>query len=165
MKPPETKGRTKWWHVVVVIPLLPMLIALGVIALIAFAVASACIHVVVWTWWCLRGRDILLVYSDSPIWRDYFEQNILPHLGDRAIVLNWSQRKHWRLTVARLAFSHFGGYRQFNPLAVVFRPFRRTRTFRFWKPFRDFKHGRPAALEKMELEFFSLIDVQRPGSR
>jgi hypothetical protein len=157
------RRRTKWWHVVVVVPLVPLLIAVGVIALLAFAVASACMHVVVWTWWCLRGRDILFVYSDSPIWRDYVEQNILPHLGDRAIVLNWSQRKQWRLSVARLAFHHFGGYRQFNPLAVVFRPFRRTRTFRFWEPFRDFKHGRPAALHTMELEFFSLIGVQGPS--
>jgi hypothetical protein len=163
MKAPEAQRRTKWWHVVVIIPLLPLLIALGLIALMAFAVASASMHLVVWAWWCLRGRDILLVYSDSPIWRDYFEQDIIPHLGDRAIVLNWSQRKHWRLTVARLAFSHFGGYRQFNPLAVVFRPFHRTRTFRFWKPFRDFKHGRSAALQEMELEFFSLIGVQKKG--
>jgi len=157
------RRRTKWWHVVVVVPLVPLLIAVGVIALLAFAVASACMHVVVWTWWCLRGRDILFVYSDSPIWRDYVEQNILPYLGDRAVVLNWSQRKQWRLSVARLAFHHFGGYRQFNPLAVVFRPFRRTRTFRFWEPFRDFKHGRPAALHTMELEFFSLIGVQGPS--
>jgi hypothetical protein len=44
---------------------------------------------------------------------------------------------------------------------VVFRPFHRTRKFRFWKPFRDFKHGRPAALQEMELEFFSLIGVQK----
>jgi len=37
------------------------------------------------------GRDILLVYSDSPIWHDYIEERILPHLGERAVVLNWSQ--------------------------------------------------------------------------
>jgi hypothetical protein len=159
------KRRTKWWHVVVVVSLLPLLIALGVIAFLAFAFASASIHVVVWTWWCLRGRDILFVYSDSPIWRDYIEQHILPHLDDRAIVLNWSQRKQWRLSVAWLAFHHFGGYRQFNPLAVVFRPFRRTRTFRFWEPFRELKHGQPAALEKMEREFFSLIGVQSLNPR
>jgi hypothetical protein len=163
MNAPATRGRAKWWRVVVVVPLVPVLIAVVVIALLAFAVASACMHVVVWTWWCLRGRDILFVYSDSPVWRDYVEQNILPHLGERAIVLNWSQRKQWRFSVARLAFHHFGGYRQFNPLAVVFRPLRRTRTFRFWEPFKDFKHGRPAALQTMELEFFSLIGVQRPS--
>ena len=159
------KIATKWWHVVAIIPLLPLLIALAVIAIVAFAVSSVCMHVAVWTWWCLRGRDILFVYSDSPIWRDYVEKHILPHLGERAVVLNWSQRKRWRLSVARLAFHHFGGYRQFNPLAVVFHPFRRTRTFRFWEPFRDFKHGRPGTLHKIEREFFSFIGVQRPESQ
>ena len=57
--------------------------------------------------------------------------------------------------------STFGGWREFNPLAVVFRPFRRTRTFRFWQPFRDFKHGHPEALHRMESEFFGLIGVHR----
>ena len=161
----STKVATKWWHVVAIILLLPLLIAIVVIALVAFAVSSVCMHVTVWTWWCLRGRDILFVYSDSPIWRDHVEQHILPHLGERAVVLNWSQRKRWRLSVARLAFHHFGGYRQFNPLGVVFRPFGRTRTFRFWEPFRDFKHGRPGALQKIEHEFFSFIGVQRPESQ
>ena len=61
------------------------------------------------------------------------------------------------MSLARAAFYHFGGNRQFNPLAIVFRPFRRPRTFRFWQPFQDFKHGRPAALLKMESEFFALV--------
>jgi|SRR4026207_2397643 len=156
--------RTKWWHLVVVVALLPVLLAFAVVAALAFAVSSACVHVTVWTWWCLRGRDILFVYSDSPIWCDYVERHFLPYLGDRAVVLNWSQRKQWRFSVARLAFHHFGRYRQFNPLAVVFRPFHRTRTFRFWEPFKEFKHGQPAALQRMELEFFSLIGVQRRDS-
>jgi len=46
-------------------------------------------------------------------------------------------------------------------MAVVFRPFRRTRTFRFLEPFRNFKHGHPEALHRMESEFFGLIGVQR----
>jgi hypothetical protein len=63
--------------------------------------------------------------------------------------------------LARVAFHHFGGWREFNPLAVVFRPLRRTRTFRFWQPFRDFTHGYPEALHRIESEFFALIGVQR----
>jgi hypothetical protein len=85
----STKIATKWWHVAAIIPLLPLLIAFAVIAMVAFAVSSVCMHVTVWTWWCLRGRDILFVYSDSPIWHDYVEQHILPYLGERAVVLNW----------------------------------------------------------------------------
>ena len=155
----------KWWHVPFIVALAPVILVIVVAAFAAFLVSSVCLHVVVWTWWCLRGRDILLVYSDSPIWHDYIEQHFLPALRERAVVLNWSQRKRWRISVARLAFRHFGGSRQFNPLAVVFCPLRRTKIFRFWQPFREWKHGRPAALRQMEGEFFSLIRIQRPESK
>ena len=123
------------------------------------------LHLAIWTWWYLRGRDILFVYSDSPIWREHVEQHILPYLGERAVVLNWSHRKRWRISIARLAFHYFGGSREFNPLAVVFRPMRRTRTFRFWQPFRDFKHGRPEALRKLEHDSSRSLRSKDPGSR
>jgi hypothetical protein len=138
-----------------------VILAVAPLAIIFFIFTSICLRIFIWSWWCARGRNILFVYSDSPIWHDYIEQHILPNLGERAVILNWSQRKRWRLSLARVAFHHFGGYRQFNPLGVVFHPFRRTHVFRFWKPFRDFKHGHPEAVHKMEAEFFQLIGVQR----
>lgn len=152
---------SKWWRKVILILLLSLLVVILPLLLVVFVITSVCLRVVIWSWWCVRGRDILFVYSDSPVWHDYIEQHILPYLGERAVVLNWSQRKRWRISLARLAFHHFGGYRQFNPIGVVFRPFGRTRTFRFWQPFQDFKHGQPEALHKMETEFFGLIGVQR----
>ena len=69
-------------------------------------------------------------------------------------------RKRWSFSLARLAFYHFGGDRRFNPLAVMFQPFRRTRTFRFWEPFRDFKHGRPEALHALGKQFFTITGIQ-----
>jgi len=163
-----SKRKTPWWVMLVCIffsPLLliviPVLVVLFFALLALYLISTFCLHIIIWFWWCWRGHDILFVYSDSPIWHDYIEQQVLPHLGERAVVLNWSQRKRWRLSLARMAFYHFGSYRQFNPLGVVFRPFRRTRTFRFWQPFRDFKHGHPDALQKMETEFFQLIGVHK----
>jgi hypothetical protein len=151
-----------WWQVALLILLAPVLLLVVVVALVCVAMASVFLHLTIWTWWCLRGRDILFVYSDSPIWHEHIEARILPLLGERAIVLNWSQRKRWRVSIARLAFHHFGGYRDFNPLAVVFRPFRRSRVFRFWQPFKDFKHGHSEPLEKMEGDFLQLIGVRSP---
>ena len=159
-----------WWLIATLIVLSPLIAAVVVVGLPAiicvllvvfalYLITSVCLHLLVWLLWCLRGRDILFVYSDSPVWQQYVEQRLLPPIRDRAFVLNWSQRKRWRFSLARLVFQHFGGYREFNPLAVVFRPFRRTRTFRFWQPFRDFKHGKTATLYRMEKEFFSFIGV------
>jgi hypothetical protein len=155
------KHEQRWRRTAILIPLFPLVLAFVLLAIPLLIVFNVCLRIFIWWRWCLRGRDILFVYSDSPIWHDYVEQQILPYLGERAVILNWSQRKRWRFSLARIAFHHFGGDRQFNPLAVVFRPFGRTHTFRFLQPFRDMKHGHPDALQKMESEFFGLIGVQR----
>ena len=143
------------------VALAPLLLVLAIVAVLAYAIFTVCLHLAIWTWWCQRGRDVLFVYSDSPIWRGYIDERILPLLGARAVVLNWSERRRWRPSLSRMAFHHFGGSREFNPLAVVFRPFRRTRTFRFWQPFKQFKHGRPDALRSMEDALFKSMAVRR----
>jgi hypothetical protein len=161
MNPTKPNTKTKWWQLALFIPFAPLLLVIVVFWLVFCLVSTILLHIAIWTWWCIRGRDILFVYSDGPIWHDYIEQQILPQLGERAVILNWSQRTMWRFSLSRMAFYHFGGRRAFNPLAVVFRPFRRTRTFRFLQPFREFKHGHPETLHRMESEFFKLIGVHR----
>jgi len=155
----KQKRKPPWWLLALVIVLSPAILLIVIIVLALFIVTSICLHILIWTFWCARGRNILFVYSESPILHDYIEQRLLPPIRDRAIVLNWSQRKRWRFSLTRMAFHHFGGYREFNPLAVVFRPFRLTRKFRFWQPFRGFKHGKAAPLQQMEKDFFSMIEV------
>jgi hypothetical protein len=155
----ERMNKMKWWQVLLVAVLSPAILVFAVFVLVLFLVTHICIHLLIWSCWCARGRDILFVYSDSPIWHDYIEEHILPFLGARAVVLNWSHRKKWRFSLARMAFHHFGGYREFNPLGVVFRPLRRTRKFRFWQAFRDYKHGHPEQVQKMEREFFDFLGV------
>src|SRR5687767_13516288 len=108
------ESKFKWWQLALIISFAPVIIILITVALLFFVVSTVCLHIAIWMWWCLRGRDILFVYSDSPIWREYIDQHILPYIGERAVVLNWSQRKRWRISLARLAFHHFGGYRRFN---------------------------------------------------
>jgi hypothetical protein len=137
------------------IVLLPLIIV--VIAL--YLLGGLLLYVTIWCRWCLfNGRYVLFVYSDSPIWHDYIEEHVLPRLRDYAVVLNWSQRKQWRQTLAVLAFRYFGGYQAFNPMAVVFRPLRLARRFRFYEPFHEFKHGKTEALTQMEKEFYDLVD-------
>jgi hypothetical protein len=129
-----------------------------VVALTLHLLAGFLLHIAAWCWWCSRGRYVLFVYSESPIWHDHIEQHILPRLRDRAVVLNWSHRRRWRRTLSVLTFRFFGGSREFNPLAVVFRPFKLAREFRFYEPFRQFKHGKTGAVAKMEGELFALLD-------
>jgi hypothetical protein len=129
------------------------------VVLFLWLLASLLLCVLVWLLWCTRGKDILFVYSDSPIWYDYVEVHIIPRIESRAVILNWSKRRHWlrRWTLAALVFRNFGGGREFNPLALYFRPFRLHQSFRFWKAFRDWKHGRTATLKQIEGDFFRNI--------
>ncbi len=113
---------------------------------------------VIWLRWCMCGRRVLFVYSNSPIWQNYIEQGILPRLPERSIVMNWSERGKWnRFTLPAQAFFCWGGGKKFNPLGVVFRPFHMPLVFRFWEPFIEYKHGKPEALIKLEPEMFESI--------
>lgn len=154
----------KWLQVPLIA--LILVIALPVVLLVVGGqvLFSIALHVVIWTVWCGRGRDVLFVTSDSPVWGLYIRENLLPPLGDRVIILNWSERKKWRFSLARVAFYYFGGQHEYNPMAVVFRPFRRARVFRFWKAFRDWKNGNHRALLEVESTFLEAAHTRQPSA-
>jgi hypothetical protein len=118
-------------------------------------------HVLLLAFWAPRGCRVLFVYSNSPNWQAYCEREILPRLPETAVVLNWSDRKKWppRALATRL-FHAYGGGERFNPLGIVFRPFKPIRVFRFWQPFRDAKHGKPQELERVKSEFLTAVRGQ-----
>jgi hypothetical protein len=115
------------------------------------------LSVLIWIVWGTSGRHILFVHSNSPIWSEYIEQEIIPHIQGKAVILNWSERKMWKSSLAVWAFHYFGGRRNFNPMAIVFHPFRLNRTFRFYEAFQDYKHGSIESLTKIKAEFLSAI--------
>jgi len=143
--------------------LLAVLSPLIIVVLLLWVIATISLYISVWLLWCTRGKDILFVYSDSPVWRDYIENHIIPDIEARSVILNWSERRFWlrKFSLASLLFRHFGGYREYNPVAIYFQPFWRHRSFRFWKPFRDWKHDRPASLQQVEDDFFRSIGQVR----
>jgi hypothetical protein len=135
-----------------------------VLALIVWLAAAVVLQLIVWISWCPRGRYALVVYSNSPIWQDYFEQHVLPAIGDRGVVLNWSDRKRWRYSLPVALFHVFGGTREFNPMAVVFRPLAWPRRFRFYRPFQAFKHGRPQEVDEMRTSLLEMLEKLAPAS-
>ena len=149
------QGHGPWW----LWPLLIVLLPLVVIVALLWLINASLLLLVVWLTWCPRRRYALVVYSNSPVWQEYFERQVISRLGERAVVLNWSERKRWTLSLAVILFRVFGGSRDFNPIAIVFEPLAWPRTFRFYKAFRSFKHGQPEDVEKLRLEFFCLLDA------
>jgi hypothetical protein len=127
------------------------------IAVLTHVLWGLCVHLAICLFWCGRGRPMLFVYSDSSTSREYVEQEILPKICDCAVILNWSDRKRWQLSLAVIAFRRFGGNRAFVPIAVVFRPFRLAKIFRFYEPFQEYKHGKHEKVEQMKTELFAAV--------
>jgi hypothetical protein len=119
----------------------------------------------VWSWWIgSRKKRVLFVYSHSPNWQDHLERTVIPHLPPTAVVLNWSERQRWpRFALPVLLFRFFGGTREFNPIGLVFERFALVRRYRFWKPFRELKHGHPEALGDVEAQFLEDAIGQHSG--
>ena len=154
--------------VVGIVALAPLWIPLLLLVVLSRLLSSICLHLAVWLLWLPRSKRLLFVYSDSPIWQSYVEAHILPVIREQAIVLNWSQRREWsfRRSLAVSVFKHFGGYREFNPMAVVFYPLRLARVFRFFQPFQDFKHGKPQSLASVQQDLFQYLRLNeiRPNA-
>jgi hypothetical protein len=153
-----TENRAPWW----VWPLLLVCLPVVAIALLLWLAAAIALQITVWIAWCSRRKYALVVYSNSPIWQEYFEQHVLPAVGDRGVVLNWSERRQWSYSLPVALFWIFAGGRQFNPLAVVFQPLAWPRRFRFYRPFQAFKHGRPQEVEEMRRDLLTLLDGLAP---
>lgn len=158
MHAPEDFQRRRWPRIVqvpVVALLVLLLLPLIPLILLGYLIYGVVLQLVIWICWCTRGVNVLLVYSNSPHWQDYIEANIIPRLPPAIVKINWSERRTWkRFSLPVMAFRFFGGSREFNPLIVVFRPFRWGKTFRFWQVFRDYKHGNPVPLKTMENKLF-----------
>jgi hypothetical protein len=138
--------------------LLPVILLFAAPALIFYLLYTGTLYLLIWTAWLPYGKDVLFVYSDSPIWHDYMTGNLLPLVRERAVVLNWSERKQWSAwSLAVLALRHFGGGREFNPLVVLFPPVRRAKVFRFWSPFQEWKTGDKERVEKPRQDLLNIL--------
>jgi hypothetical protein len=143
-------------------PVLVVLLPLVIVVLTLWLLGALLVQIVVWATWCPRGRYALVVYSSSPIWCEYFQERVLPVVGSRAVVLNWSERSQWKFSLAVVLFKFFAGTREFNPLVMVFEPLTWVRRFRFYRPFRAFKHGRPEEVERLLGELRKVLDDVAP---
>lgn len=151
--PRKASSASKALIALLLISISPILI----IVVFLYFLWGAILYVAIWL--TSRKQFVIFVYSDSPTWKDYVEREILPYLQDQAVILNWSERRNWKNSLAVLAFSYFGGYRNFNPIGMVFRPFRLVRTYRFFEAFKEFKHGNPKIVEKTKKELFEILGV------
>jgi len=151
--PKKRSGVSKALITLLLIILSPLL----VVTVFLYLLWGAILYIAIWLTW--REQFVIFVYSNSPIWKEYIEKEILPQLQDREIILNWSERKNWKNSLAVLAFRYFGGYKNFNPMGMIFRPFRLVKTYRFFEAFQEFKHGDPKRVETLRKDLFGDIGL------
>jgi hypothetical protein len=110
-----------------------------------------------------KGRTILFVYSDSSNWKDYIETNILPRIEACSIILNWSKRREWgsQMQLETKLFNQWAGPGEFVPVAILFSPIGKPRTFRLWQPSDNPKQGKVRISKEVERAL--LETVKSPG--
>ena len=138
--------------------LMPLLLLYALVWLLCSSIIYLSVLVLVWLTWSPRGVSMLTVYSNSPHWQDYFEKGVLPSVKHESKVLNWSDRSTWPITFKTIVFAVFKGEKEYNPMIVLFTPFRWPKTLRFYQAFRDARHGREAPLRDLENELSLWID-------
>jgi hypothetical protein len=95
------------------------------------------------------GKDVVIVYTDSPHWKEYIEARWLPRWGHRAIVLDRSRPWRHDQPEARL-WRAMAGSAEHTPVVIVVPPHGKVKIVRFWLAFRDFKHGKDRKLREAE---------------
>jgi len=111
--------------------------------------------------WGSAGKRLVLVYSNSPNWQVYVEERWLPRLHTVAVVLNWSERVQWakQYPLEAEIFRAWAGEREFNPLAIVIPTDGSVQVIRFWRAFRDYKHGKHHALKVAEHDLEAALGI------
>jgi len=91
---PESTGR-KVARFAFIALLLPVIVPLAIVGLILHFLNKVVVYMLVWVWWLPKGKDVLYVSSDSPVWKEYMETEVFPLVAERAMVLSWSARSKW----------------------------------------------------------------------
>jgi hypothetical protein len=99
-----------------------------------------------------KGKTIIFVYSDSPNWKAYIETNILPRIEARSVILNWSRRREWgpQMQLETKLFNQWAGQGDFVPVAILFSPIGKPRTFRLWQLSDNTKQGKVGLSKEAE---------------
>ncbi len=161
----QTTGRKIFGALVLVLSA-PLWLPLVILGIVLSAAHRAVVFSLLWLRVVLTGKDILFVSSDSRIWRDYMSDEILPLVRERAIILNWSERRTWTFfSLAAHAFHVYGGVRDFNPMVVIIRPFRRAAIFRFLPAFKDYKHGHSESVSALREKLLLSLGLLAPANR
>jgi hypothetical protein len=138
--------------------LVPLLVIYAIPFVFVGGVYRTLVNLSVWWLWCRRGKDVFYMSSQSPVWREYMETHILPLVQERAVIVDWTERRELeRFSLKAAVARSYSREKEFNPIVVLFRPFHMRREFRFHGAFREYKHGKPEKVEVLRTELIEAL--------
>jgi hypothetical protein len=115
--------------------------------------------------WAAQGKDLVIVYSNSPQSAQYVQEEWLPHWHDRAVILNWSERAQWTESPEVDLFRAVVGRKEHNPVVIVVPRTGAIKVLRFWRAFRELAQGKNKTLRAMESQLDALLAEEPPIER
>jgi hypothetical protein len=85
-----TERKMGFWNRFFSGPGVILLIPCVIVVLLGFALYALSMAFVVRMASVVRGRYVVFVHSNSPVWQDYIADRILPRLPADTVILNWS---------------------------------------------------------------------------
>jgi hypothetical protein len=135
-----------------------LIFPLGVAFIVAWVLATILLHLALLVAWLPRGRRVLFVSSDDPRWKAYLDEQVVPRLPKTAARLDWSARDRWSpFDLGVWLFRMWSGPREYNPIAIVVRPWRGPRVYRLYEAFEEAERGRPARLRDASAELLAAV--------
>lgn len=123
----------------------PVFYAIFVLFILLYAALSPLVYFyglllcpMVWIEWEKQGKDVLVIQAESEHSREWMTR-LSPLISNRAVILNWGQRKLWdRWSLPVQLYQVFGPhgmperFTEFSlPSVILFRQLRRPKTFTF----------------------------------
>lgn len=130
---------------------------------VAYGIGWIWAHLLAWSW--APGPWAVFVYSDSPAWRVFCEEKVIPLLPPGSEPLNWSERHKWHWSIPVFLARFFGSRSTYQPVGLVVARFKRVQVFRFWEGFQELKKGNSLNLEHELQNFLSALKVSAPDGQ
>lgn len=142
--PQRKKNRTPL-VAMIFMPLILLYVGIVLVVTLPYRLLKFLFHVVAGSF---RHSRVILVYSDSPKWKSQIETQIIPGLPQNTLILNISKPSpSLSGTFDYRQYTYWAGSKEYCPVVILRRPFRKPLLFRFYKAFRKASGGDSAELQ------------------
>jgi len=130
---------------IVFLPLILLYVGIVFVVVLPYRLLQFLFHVVTGSF---RSARVILVYSNSVKWKSEIETQIIPNLPPDSKIFNISKPDPGlSKNFDYYQYSYWAGRKEYCPIVILRRPFRKPILFRFYKAFRKASGGNGSELQ------------------